>query len=143
MILVDANVWAYYLDANAKEHAIVRKTLPGRLGDEPLLMPPVTQMEVVHYLVKRLGADAADAVDAFLTQAAQIAPLTGGVAAEAARFMLAHHREGIGGRDAAIIVTAKRHGATILTHDKALGKVAKALGIEVEDPVARRSTGGP
>lgn len=136
MILVDANVWAYFFDANTKEHARVKATLPRLLGDDELLMPTVVQMEVVHYLVKRLGVAAAEAVDTFLAQAASVEPLTGGITAEASRLLLAQHASGIGGRDAALLVMAKRHEASIFTNDKDLAKVAKSMGLKVANPVA-------
>lgn len=134
MILVDANIWAYFFDANTSEHTRVQVALPRMLGDEELLMPTVVQMEVVHYLVKRLGPKATDAVDAFLSQAAAVEPLTGGITAEASRLLLAQHSMGIGGRDAALLVTAKRHEATILTNDKDLAKVAKSMGLKILNP---------
>ncbi len=136
MILVDANVWAYFLDAGTREHARVKAALPRLLGEEELLMPTVVQMEVVHYLVRRLGPRAAEAVDTFLAQAAEVAALTGGVTVEASRLLLAHHATGIGGRDATLLVMAKRHGAALLTHDKGLAKVAKAMGLKTLDPVS-------
>lgn len=136
MILVDANIWAYFFDASTKEHARVKAALPRLLGEDELLVPTVVQMEVVHYLVKRLGAKAADAVDAFLAQAASVESLTGGTTAEASRLLLARHDAGIGGRDAAILVMAKRHQATLLTNDKDLAKVAKAMGLKVGNPAS-------
>lgn len=134
MILVDANIWAYFFDANAKEHARVKAALPRLLGDEELLMPTVVQMEVVHFLVKRLGGRARDAIDTFLAQAASVEPLTGGITADAARLLLDHHATGIGGRDATILTIARRHEATLLTNDKDLAKVAKVLGLKVTNP---------
>lgn len=136
MILVDANIWAYFFDANTKEHARVRTALPRLLGDAELLMPTVVQIEVIHYLVRRMGADAAPAIDTFLGQTAEVEPLTGGVTAEAARLLLAHHAAHIGGRDAAILVMAKRHDATILTNDKDLARIAKTMGLKVTNPVS-------
>ena len=136
MILVDANIWAYFFDANAKEHGRVKSSLPRLLGDEELLMPTIVQMEVVHYLVKRLGANGREAVDTFLAQAASVEPLTGGITAEAARLLLDQHATGIGGRDAALLVMARRHDATILTSDKDLAKVAKAIGVQTTNPAA-------
>ena len=136
MILVDANIWTYFFDANAKEHARVKSSLPRLLGDEELLMPTVVQMEVVHYLVKRLGSKAREAVDTFLAQAAAVEPLTGGITAEAARLLLEHHATGLGGRDAALLVMARRHEALLLTNDKDLAKVAKAIGVKVANTAA-------
>ncbi|MHB1261287.1 MAG: type II toxin-antitoxin system VapC family toxin [Thermoplasmatota archaeon] len=135
-MLVDSNVWAYCFDAGAKEHPRVKTALPRMLGDDDLLMPTVVQIEVVHYLVKRLGKDAGPAVDTFLAQAAEVEPLTGGIVAEAARLLVAQRATGIGGRDAALLVMAKRHAATLLTNDRDLAKVAKAMGIPVANPAS-------
>ncbi len=135
MILVDSNVWIYFLDANTKEHARVSTALPRLMDEEDLLIPAVVQMEVVHYLVRRRGAKAADAIDTFLAQAAEVEVLTGGVVVEAGRLMFAHVDTGIGGRDAALLVMAKRRDATLLTNDKPLAKVAKAMGLTVVNPV--------
>lgn len=56
----------------ATEHGRVKASLPRLLGDEELLMPTIVQMEVVHYLVKRLGGSAREAIDTFLAQAAAV-----------------------------------------------------------------------
>ena len=133
MILVDSNIWIYFLDASAPEHAKVKTALPRALKGD-LLVPTVVQMEVVHYLVSRLGAQAEPHVETFLTQEAEVEPLSGGITAEAARLLLAHRESGIGGRDACLLVTAKRRDAMILTHDHALAKAAKALGLRTADP---------
>lgn len=136
LILVDSNIWAYFFDANTKEHSRVKATLPQMLGHDDLLMPTIVQLEVLHYLVRRLGPAAEPAVDTFLAQTAEVEPLSGGVTVEAARLLLAHHGSGIGSRDAALLVMAKRHAATLFTNDKDLATVAKALGLAIRNPVA-------
>jgi len=135
LILVDSNIWIYYLDASTKEHSKVKSALPRALGRE-LLVPTVVQMEVVHYLVGRLAGRAEAHVETFLSQEADVEPLTGGVVMEAARLLLASTGQGIGGRDACLLVTAKRRDATILTHDAALIAAAKELGVRTVDPAA-------
>lgn len=135
MILVDSNIWIHYFDANTKEHGRVKANLPRILGEEDLLMPTVVQLEVVHYLVRQLGAKARDAVDTFLAQASEVEPLTGGIVVESSQLLLAHHKAGIGGRDASLLVMAKRHGASLLTNDTDLAKVAKTMGLSVTNPV--------
>ncbi|MFA5862883.1 MAG: type II toxin-antitoxin system VapC family toxin [Candidatus Thermoplasmatota archaeon] len=135
MILVDSNVWAYFFDANTKEHARVKVALPRLLGESELLLPTVVQMEVVHYLVKRLGPEAGPAVDTFLAQSAEVEALTGGITVEAAHLLVAQHASGIGGRDACLLVMAKRRDAAILTNDKTLARVAKSMGTVVTNPV--------
>lgn len=134
MILVDADVWIYFLDADLKEHAKVRKWLPAALADDDALIPTIVQVEVLHYLARQLGDGAEEAVDAFLAHPGEVEPLTGSVVAEASRVLLLHHDEGIGGRDAALLVIAKRAKARLATADKALAKVARAIKIEVVDP---------
>lgn len=136
MILVDSNIWAYYLDAGCKEHKRVAAQLPRLLGDQELLMPSVVQLELVHYLVKRLGSQSGPALDAFLGQAAEIVPLSGGLVVEAARLLQAHRDSGIGGRDCVLLVAAKRHEATLFTNDKALARAAAKLDVPVVNPAA-------
>lgn len=135
VILVDSNIWIYFLDAATKEHARVKGSLPRAL-DEDLLMPTIVQMEVIHYLVNRLGGQAGPHVETFLTQEAEIEPLSGGITVEASRLLLLHRETGIGGRDACLLVMARRREAMILTHDKPLAKAAKMLGLRAADPVA-------
>lgn len=62
--------------------------------------------------------------------------MTGGITAEAARLLMDQHAIGIGGRDAALLVMARRHDATTLTNDKDLAKVAKAIGVKATNPAA-------
>lgn len=135
MILADSNIWIYYLDASTKEHAKVKRALPRALA-EGLLMPTIVQMEVIHYLVRRLGANAEPHVETFLAQEAEIEPLTGGVTVEASRLLLAHRETGIGGRDACLLAIARRREAKVFTNDGPLTKGATALGLRTADPVA-------
>lgn len=134
MILVDANVWVYFLDADLDEHPKVRAWLPRALTEEDALIPALVQVEVLHYLARQLGDDAASTFEAFLAHPGEIEPLTGSVVAEASRLLLAHRGQGIGGRDAALLVTAKRAQASIATADKALAKVARKIGVKSVDP---------
>lgn len=135
MILLDANVWIYYLDAELPEHRRVAAWLPGAIAQEDVLVPTLVQVEVLHHIARRLGEDAADTIDAFLAHPGEVEPLTGSVVAEASRLLLAQRGEGIGGRDAALLVMAKRAQARLATADKALARAARKLGVKVVDPL--------
>lgn len=136
MILVDSNVWIHYLDATLPEHAKVAERMEGLLAGEEVLTPAVVQLEVIHHLVLRLGKAASDAVDAFLAFPGEVGPLAGRHVSEAARLLLTHRGSGIGSRDAALLVMAQRTGATLVTADKPLLKLAKKLDIPVVNPAA-------
>lgn len=133
MILVDSNIWIYHLDAATKEHATVRQRLPPLL-DEGLLVPTVVQMEVIHYLVRRLGPEAQGDVETFLSQECEIAPLSSRITLEASRLLIQHAKAGIGGRDSVLLATAQRRDAALATHDRVLADVAGRLDIKTSDP---------
>lgn len=134
-MLVDANVWVYFLDADLKEHAKVRKWLPSALASTEALIPTLVQIEVLHYLARQMGDTAPEAIETFLAHPGEVEPLTGSVVAEASRLLLSHRGEGIGGRDAALLVMAKRTESRLATADKALARVARKVNVEVVDPL--------
>jgi predicted nucleic acid-binding protein len=136
LILVDSNVWVYYLDAALSEHTRVSDRMDGILPGEEVLIPAVVQLEVIHHLVLRLGKAATEAVHAFLAFPGEVEPLTGRHAAEAARLLLAHRASGVGSRDAALLLLAQRTGATLVTSDKPLLKLAKKLDVPTINPTA-------
>jgi predicted nucleic acid-binding protein len=136
LILIDSNAWIYFLDAALPEHARAKKRLAALLADEDALMPAIVQMEVIHYIVARLGEGAGDVIDTFLSFPGDVEPLSGATVGEAARLLLAHRGTGIGGRDAALLVTAQRREASLVTADKALAAVARKLGVKVASPIS-------
>lgn len=136
MILVDANVWIYFLDRGFPEHPAVRKHLPRLLVRDDALIPAIVQVEVIHYIARQMGERASATIDDFLSHPGEVEPLTGGAVAEAARLLLAHRADGVGGRDASILAIAKRTKAKLATADRPLAKVARAIGIDVVE-VAR------
>lgn len=136
MILVDSNAWIYFLDAALPEHARAKKRVAAALNKEDALIPAVVQIEVVHYVAARLGADAAEVIDTFLSFPGDVEPLSGATVGEAAQLLLRERPSGIGGRDAAILVAAQRRGASLLTADKPLATVARKLGVKVVSPIS-------
>lgn len=134
MILVDSNVWIYLLDAGTSEHDRVRERLPSLLDDAELLLPAVVQMEVVHYVERALGPEEAQTVVAdFLSTSGRVVPLDGGTVARAADLLL-DAAPGIGGRDAALLVTCREHDARLATNDEALAAAAEATGLDTVNP---------
>lgn len=139
MLVVDTNHWVYLLDARAPEHARVAPALKALLDEEPLLMSGVIQLEVAHFVVRQLS----DRIEQVLEEFFDL-PLGGYEAVTASSVLgamgIMHRRRqaGIGSRDAHILYTARRHGASLLlTDDRALAKAARAEGIAVRNLAAR------
>lgn len=75
MLMVDSNIWAYYLDSTTPEHerrASVRKALK-----QGVSINTVIQIEVAHYLVRRMGPVAgAEKAEAFMRYPFEVDELT-------------------------------------------------------------------
>lgn len=138
MILVDSNIWIYYLDTRLPESGPVGRALPDLLLSDETLLPALVQLEVVHYIARRMADRVDEAVQLFFAQPGEEEPLRTDTVTEACRVLLANADAGIGGRDAALLVIARRRGARIATADKPLAKVARKMGIAVTDPTAGR-----
>ncbi len=136
MLVVDSNLWIYYADATLPEHATVKGFLDPILeGDEPVAVNTVIQMEVAHYLIKRLGS-AAGQVKArtFLGLDVEVDPLDPPRTVEAVSHLARYSDVGIGGRDATILATLRALRTTRLaTHDQSFGRVD---WVQVEDPLS-------
>ncbi len=135
MILPDSNAWIYALDEGLPEHPHVAPLLWNRLEEDDALIPTTVQLEVLHYLAGQVE-DPERLVDTFLAYPGEVAPLTLDVVTDASRLVLRHRSDGIGSRDATILVHAKRHGAHLLTADQALLGVARDRGLDAMDPTA-------
>lgn len=137
MHCLDANVWIYYLDAGLQEHERVRDLVSDVLESEPLFTTTVLRMEVIHYLANQL-ADSESVVDRFLdVGGTTVAALTDEDARRAAALLHEYSNEGIGGRDASVLVALDRYEVDRLwTHDEALKRVARQRStLSVFDPV--------
>jgi uncharacterized protein len=95
----------------------------------------VVQIEVVHYLVKRLGAVmGSEAADLFLSLRLTVDALDSSLLRESLRILRRFTDLGVGGRDASLLASMERHGVTqLLTHDATFRRVD---WVEVIDPVA-------
>ena len=124
MIMIDSNIWAYYLDRTAPEHkkvlAQVRKTLKGEI-----LINTVIQIEVAHYLVRRLGpVVGAEKAEEFMGYPFKVDELTAERARESVELLKRYGHLGIGGRDATLLATMRAMNVQrLITHDEALKRV--------------------
>jgi uncharacterized protein len=137
MYCLDANVWVYYLDAGLDEHEAVAPHVEGVIEREPIFLPAVVAMEVVHYVSNQL-AESERVVRTLLDlDGVTTASLTSEDVRRAATLLREYSNTGLGGRDASILATIERYDVTALwTHDRALATVAKTVeGLDVVDPV--------
>ena len=59
IIFVDSNYWIYLFDKTTIEHELVKKHFNILYDEAVLAINTVVMMEVMHYLVKRLGSEIA------------------------------------------------------------------------------------
>jgi predicted nucleic acid-binding protein len=133
VLAIDSNIWAYALDATVPEHLASARAVDRALKDQ-VLVNTVIQLEVIHYLVKRLGAVAGrEAAEAFLSMPLVVDALDGPLVRNALRLLARYTQIGIGGRDASLLASMERNGVTrILTHDATFRRVDWVV---VVDPV--------
>lgn len=134
MQAIDSNIWAYALDATVPEHQRAARAV-GKALEGDVLVNTAVQMEVAHYLVKRLGAAAGkDAADDFLALPLTVDPLDPPLVRDSLRLLVRYTDIGIGGRDATLLASMQRHRVVrILTHDATFGRVD---WVEAVDPIA-------
>jgi predicted nucleic acid-binding protein len=134
LFVVDSNHWWFYLDQDTPEHASVAPRLDALLETEELLQSTIIQLEVIHAAYRRWGRATAAPLGLFLGMGGRVLPFGPDDLEGAMRILDAHAGKGIGGRDAAILHAAVKHDASLLcTGDKALGRAARKLGLEVRD----------
>jgi predicted nucleic acid-binding protein len=132
--LIDSNLWIYYADATLPEHEFVKGYLPRALQDEDVAVNTVIQVEVAHYLIKRLGRAAGSRkLDAFLGLDIEVDPLDRELVTESAALLAQYSDVGIGGRHATILATLRRlRSNRLATHDHDFRRVD---WVRVEDPL--------
>jgi len=134
MQAIDSNIWVYYLDSSVPEHRRAARAVEKALEGD-VLVNTVIQIEVAHYLVKRLGAVAGrEAADVFLTLPLTVDALDPSLLRDALRLLARYTGVGIGGRDASLLASMERHEVSrILTHD---GTFRRVDWVEVVDPIS-------
>jgi predicted nucleic acid-binding protein len=136
MIAVDSNIWIYYLDATLPEHEKVKPTLESAIRAEEILTSTIIWMEVAHYLFKISSlprSKLSDIIKKLLRLSTmEIASFDRETLDMSLETLEDKYRHRIGGRDAAILATMKRHGVRkLMTHDKGF----EDLEVEVIDPI--------
>ena len=109
MLLVDTSAWVDWLAGSAAGGRI-GAMLPPR---GQWLVPTIVQLELMKWLLREEGEDAADQVAAY-TQRCVIAPLSTRIALAAADLC---HTCKLATADAIVYATAQEHGASLLTCD--------------------------
>ena len=134
--MIDSNIWAYYLDADAPEHKSVAPAVRKSLR-EGVMINTVVVMEVAHFLIKNLGSVLGkEKLDIFLSFPMQVDELTLDLAREAANELFKYSHLGIGGRDATLLASMRRKGVIrLMTHDETLKRVPD---IKAFDPIKKR-----
>lgn len=134
LALVDSNTWIFYLDRTLPEHAKVAPALERVLAEHELLLTTVVQMEVAHYVVRRMGEGASRALDALFEIDAHLEGLDPEDALQAVELLKAHAKDGLGGRDATLLHAARKHRVGLLcTSDRVLARAARRMGVPVKD----------
>jgi len=132
--LIDSNIWAYFFDSNLPEHEAVKEPVRKLILEREILMTTVIQLELVHYLIKRLGpVQGGEKLDILLNYPFKLDILDYELVERTQRILQRYIHLGIGARDASIIASMERNETTeLITHDKALKKIE---GIEIIDPI--------
>lgn len=137
MILPDSNIWIYGIDSRADEHEPVKAWFD-RSDEEIYLVPSIVQLEVLHYLGRQV--DEGDArtplAEGLFGFPATTEALTPATVRKAHRALEDHRELGVGGRDAALLVHAEQHDASLATHDGPLFQAAMRVGLDAHDPAA-------
>lgn len=135
MLAIDSNIWAYALDSTVREHRAAARAVERALKGD-VLVNTVIQLEVNHYLVKRLGAVAGQqAADLFLSMPLIVDSVDGALVRAALRLLARYTQVGIDGRDASLLASMQRLGAReIITHDATFRRVE---WVKVVDPIER------
>ena len=134
IIFVDSNYWIYLFDKTTPEHEVVREHFQKIYSDSNIVANTVVMMEVMHYLVKRLGPEIAQQKwELFRAIPYEIGDLMHVELDSVFQMLKTYSFTGIGGRDATILSYMKSKGITeIATHDEAFAHVDF---VTVVDPI--------
>lgn len=110
MVVIDSSAWIEWLTESSLAPEI-SLLMPER---DEIVVPTLVQLELVKWLRRERGEEAADEMLA-LTQMCSVIPLTTAIAVEAAELCRSHQ---LSTADAIILATARYSGALLLTCDK-------------------------
>ena len=138
VVFIDSNYWIYLFDKTCDEHAYVVDHFKDLYDTASLALNTVVMIEVMHYLVKRLGPTVAkekwqvfSSID-FIVGNLEFEQLD-----QIFTVLSKFSHTGIGGRDATILSFMEEQNITKLcTHDKAFTKIPN---IEIIDPIPKEN----
>jgi predicted nucleic acid-binding protein len=134
IIFIDSNYWIYLFDKTTAEHEFVKKHFNNIYDKAILAVNTVVIMEVMHYLVKRLGPEIAKEKWEIFSS---IDFVVGNLEFEDLDFIFLtlckYSHTGIGGRDATILSFLEINQIQkICTHDNSFRKIPN---LEIIDPI--------
>ncbi|MFX1500417.1 MAG: type II toxin-antitoxin system VapC family toxin [Promethearchaeota archaeon] len=134
-IFIDSNYWIYLFDKTTAEHELVKKHFNNLFDEAILAVNTVVMMEVMHYLVKRLGSEIAKEKWGLFSS---IDFVVGNLEFEDLDLIFStlckYLHTGIGGRDATILSFLEMNQIQkICTHDNTFTKIPN---LEIIDPIA-------
>ena len=134
IIFIDSNYWIYLFDKGTPEHPYIKEHFNLIYNSNELAVNVVVMIEVMHYLVKRLGATLAkEKWDIFSSMELINDDLTYNNLDDIFNELSKYSHLGIGGRDSTILSFLFRAKIdTICTHD---GSFKKVPNLKVIDPI--------
>ncbi|MHA1992007.1 MAG: type II toxin-antitoxin system VapC family toxin [Candidatus Hodarchaeales archaeon] len=135
LIFIDSNYWIYLFDETTVEHIDVKKHFEKFYDQYQFVINIPVMIEVMHYLVKRLGANLAKPKwDLFSSMNFIYDDLTFQDLDLVFNELSDFTHAGIGAREATILTSMKKLSVQkICTHDKSFKQVPN---IEVIDPIS-------
>jgi predicted nucleic acid-binding protein len=136
IIFIDSNYWIYLFDQTATEHQYISAHFNELYDSVKLAVNVVVMIEVMHYLIKRLGPIIAkEKWELFSSMDFKIGNLQYRDLDNVFLELSNYSHLGICGRDATIIAFLKSNNIKkICTHDKAFKKIHE---LEVIDPIPK------
>jgi predicted nucleic acid-binding protein len=134
IVFVDSNYWIYLLDKTCDEHEYIAEHFKVLYDASFLAINTIVMVEVMHYLVKRLGPTVAkEKWQLFSSMDFLVGNLEFEELDRVFEALSNFSYTGIGGRDATILSFMKDNNITQLcTHDKGFKKIPD---IEIIDPI--------
>ncbi|MBD3408225.1 MAG: PIN domain-containing protein [Candidatus Lokiarchaeota archaeon] len=133
LILIDANIWAYYFDESLSEHTSVIRPVEKALTSQKACVNATVVVETLHYLVKRLGPLVGGRKGTIFTSLdIPIFTLDLETIDVTKSKLCAFSHLGIGGRDATILASMEIENVPIImTHDQSFKRIPD---LHVVDP---------
>jgi predicted nucleic acid-binding protein len=134
IVFIDSNYWIYLLDKTCDEHDYIVDHFRVLYDSSSLAINTIVMVEIMHYLIKRLGTTIAKQKWQLFSS---IDFIVGNLEFEQLDrifdVLSKFSHTGIGGRDASILSFMEDNNITKLcTHDKAFKKIPD---IEIIDPI--------